>query len=267
MKRRKSLRKAERLLHKALNLVVDARINKAAMKNIRRLKEGPMFAVDIETDRVHVKRTQYEYAKTLKPEWGKPLKFKGDPGVTKSDRVKLPKMRDPVSRGGRVLRPTDIQFFRQCYPNPRSWRVKEAPTHKDMERGYTAQLQITWRGDSINKLSKRDLISAPFFTVFECWKGQCQARDVPDSWWVVSTINVTPGKKQAEILDAMELTVDSEEPEKSDEDVSLDGMDIDHIFDDLDAALCYLNDGGTLVKVPDSMNDDEKHWRLYVVAN
>ena len=255
MKRKKALRKAEQLLHKALNLVVDARINKAYKKDIRRLrKEGPLFT--------------REHAKTLKPEWGKPFKPNKDfSPKTKAVHDVMEKVRTswPISKGGRVLRPIDLMWFRLRHHE--LVEAKDSPSPRELERGYAVRLQVTWLEDNCKKLSKDDLYDAPFFTVFDCWKGQCQAREVPKSWWVVSSINAMPCEEAAVVLEAMALTVHGVEPEKSDEDVSLEGMDVDHIFDDLDAALCYLNNGGTLVKVPDSMNDDEKHWRLYVVGN
>jgi len=255
---------AERAAKKLYNVATDAAINKEVVE-AKPKTEKDISGAPPDSKYVGGNKLPKGSRITVNKDLYDALPDDGFPTHMASRRA--PKLIDPVSKGGLLLRPIDLELFREKHQDASSVEAYEMKplSKKDSARGYASEVRITWLGDNVKKLSKGDLLDAPFFTVFECWKGQCQARAVPEEWWVVSGTNDAPGPKQTEILDAMGLNVDNEEPERSDEDTDLG--DLGNIFDDLDAALCYLNDGGALIKVPDSMYDDEEHWRLYVVAN
>lgn len=122
-------------------------------------------------------------------------------------------------------------------------------------------------------LTKKDLEDAPMFTVFSGLKGQCAARaDVTPECYGECEIHGVAGENnydQAVYDRARELEIDP--LEHGCWPVAIDVFDDDcyevlgagHDFDIFDAALCYLNDGGTVVKLPDTM--ESEYYRYYVV--
>jgi hypothetical protein len=97
------------------------------------------------------------------------------------------------------------------------------------------------------------LHAAPLFAVF---KGP--APDVkPGRWEIFELDGCTHGDTE-HASEVTGLSVLDSEPERDD-----DACDGDPSFDDVDAALAYLRNGGALCKVPD--HDGSKYYRFLVV--
>ena len=110
-------------------------------------------------------------------------------------------------------------------------------------------------------LSAEDLDSAPMFTVFRKFKRQCKVHpDATPEWYSEFSGEEDPDDSVFAFAEALQISVSAEYIERVD-DVAVD-LGIEDEFDDTDAALCYLNAGGTLVKLPDDL--DSEYYRFYV---
>ena len=111
-------------------------------------------------------------------------------------------------------------------------------------------------------LSAEDLDAAPMFTVFREFKGQCKVHpDATPEWYSeFSSDEGGPDDGVFAFAEALQIHVSFEFIERVD-DVAAE-LDTKDEFDDTDAALCYLNAGGTLVKIPDAF--DSEFYRFYV---
>ena len=112
-------------------------------------------------------------------------------------------------------------------------------------------------------LTADDLHAAPMFTVFHGLKGKCVVRkDANPEWWdKFSLVGATVFDDEVdEKARSLEIKVLKDGPYY----VEVEAFnECPEGFEDADAALCYLNEGGVLAKLPDTM--DSKYYRLYVV--
>jgi hypothetical protein len=131
---------------------------------------------------------------------------------------------------------------------------------KQLGEGYAEFVDI---------LRTSHLVAAPMFTVFRDRKGQCDVNpDAKDDWWApfsmhgatVASENVLAMAKEKGIVPKREGIhfVEIEHVDDSDAPGS-------HVFDDNDATLCFLNEGGAVVKLPDTMTSE--HWRYYILED
>lgn len=115
-------------------------------------------------------------------------------------------------------------------------------------------------------ITTEDLYAAPMFTVFHSLEGKCAAN--PDAtegtWWDEFCISEWCDEDVMTRARELEIRLMSGpmEIECDDEFVTFDLPDGIE-FGDFDGALCYLNGGGILAKLPDTMDSD--HYRLYLV--
>ena len=114
-----------------------------------------------------------------------------------------------------------------------------------------------------------DLMNAPMFTVWRGLEGACAVRQdlPPDIWDLFAQCCVDLSEASLDELEVLGLElVDGGggflAPNRDDELAMEHGL-LDR-FDDVDAALCALNEGFSLVKVPDHLGC--KYFRLYVLA-
>ncbi len=118
----------------------------------------------------------------------------------------------------------------------------------------------------MTKLTTKDLHGAPMFTVFHNLEGRCAANPAATkgTWW--DEFGISEWCDEDVMARARELEIclmsGPMEIECDDEFVTFDLPDGVE-FNDIDGALCYLNGGGILAKLPDTM--DSAHYRLYLV--
>jgi len=103
-----------------------------------------------------------------------------------------------------------------------------------------------------------DLEALPYFAIVEGKSGQCAAGGVRGIDWDLFESVRYCQEVCDELCAVRGISLTDEAPHRIDESAR-DG------YDDLDAALDYLNDGGRLCKVPDTMDPDCADWALYVV--
>lgn len=106
-----------------------------------------------------------------------------------------------------------------------------------------------------DRLTRDDLEHAAMFTVFKDVAGKCEVT-VDRECWILSHIDLKHSDSVASKLESLGIEPYSAEVEMDDEK-KLTGED------DLDAAVAYLDLGGALVKVPDTMTS--KYYRFLVV--
>ncbi len=125
-----------------------------------------------------------------------------------------------------------------------------------------------WPRDfSLEPLTIQDLEAAAMFTIFRNLKDERSGWWGFRSWWDIfyvdqyfmSEAEIDEHLKVGEIAKSGGLDWLPFEPERSDEDCPEPAEK----FSDLYASLCYLSEGGTLIKLPDT--PDSKYWRLYIM--
>ncbi len=121
----------------------------------------------------------------------------------------------------------------------------------------------------MKKLTKQQVEAAPMFTVWKDMRGKVECQDVPMEWWFVSGlehatifsegVKAKAAEKCIEVLDVLGGPFEIER-----DDSLMEELGTSDTFDDIDGALCALEFGFTLVKLPDKM--DSPYWRMYVVG-
>jgi hypothetical protein len=103
-----------------------------------------------------------------------------------------------------------------------------------------------------------DIEALPYFAIVEGKQGQCPRGGVRGVDWDLFEAVRYDQEVCDELCITRGISLTDEEPERVNE-TAREG------YDDLDAALDYLNEGGRLCKVPDTMAPDCADWALYVV--
>ena len=117
----------------------------------------------------------------------------------------------------------------------------------------------------MEKLTVEDMDAAPMFTVWRDMRGKCACQDRSLEWW-----DLFEGAHVSEAVEdkATELFGDDFASipllnVQGEDDLRIE-HGVEREFDDLDAALCALEFGLTLVKLPDTM--DSKYYRIYALC-
>ncbi len=118
------------------------------------------------------------------------------------------------------------------------------------------------------KLTKQEVEDAPMFSVWGDLRGKVECQDRNTDWWNLFATDSCANEeveKTFKLYASLKLYSDGNglfAVMRDDEMVLYHKASNE--FDDLDAALCALELGLTLVKLPDKMGS--KHWRMYVAG-
>ena len=132
---------------------------------------------------------------------------------------------------------------------------------KKLEAGeYPKNLKVKGLSLDHYHVTKQDLIDAPMYTVF---RGPAEDPKMKYDQWDLMTGNHPTTEVMRQVVQrGIRLIRDaSGEPVHVEKD---DEFCAGQSLDDLDAALAYLNNGGMVVKLPDTLTS--QHFRLYAVA-
>lgn len=106
-------------------------------------------------------------------------------------------------------------------------------------------------------ITRKDIESAPSFTIFE---GPADQTGLPREGWELFWLDSEqPDNEVDEGAIRRQIDYQAREPQ-----IDQNDFDNKYAWDDIDAALAYLNEGGKLVKLPDAMGSP--YWRLYCVG-
>lgn len=178
------------------------------------------------------------------PYWGTPFKCEGiTSGRLKSNRafaVPRPKPPEEIPEGAnwsKIAKDVGIEAFL-----------------KAGGRLYIDGDPAVKHSGSRDGLQDKDILEAEMFSIFRNFKDLVAVNSLPNAWDIFFTS--VPNAAVEKIVEDGCIKWLPIVPMSDDKCAPED-------FDDVDAALQYLNEGGVLIKLPDT--PDSKYWRLFLM--